>query len=92
MNPKVLKRGSVWALCLLLVIIRIPFFCSLYKRVEQVRLQSSASGNTDSFRCVPFCIGFREYGFLQVCTFPYSGNKQWITDNTQGKCSGHVIF
>ena len=36
MNPKVLKRGSVWALCLLLVIIRIAFFCSLYKRVEQV--------------------------------------------------------
>ena len=25
--------------------------------------------------------GFREYGFLQVCTFPYSGNKQWITDS-----------
>ena len=33
MNPKVLKRGSVWALCLLLV---TAFFCSLYKRVEQV--------------------------------------------------------
>ena len=28
----------------------------------------------------PSAFGFREYGFLQVCTFPYSGNKQWITD------------
>ena len=29
----------------------------------------------------PSAFGFREYGFLQVCTFPYSGNKQWITDS-----------
>ena len=31
----------------------------------------------------PSAFGFWEYGFLQVCTFPYSGNKQWITDITQ---------
>ena len=29
----------------------------------------------------PSAFGFREDGFLQVCTFPYSGNKQWITDS-----------
>ena len=34
----------------------------------------------------PSAFGFREYGFLQVCTFPYSGNKQWITDNIHRNC------
>ena len=31
----------------------------------------------------PSAFGFKEYGFLQVCIFPYSGNKQRITDSIQ---------
>ena len=83
---------SLYKVCTILKINKINFIYFVVIKLLKKRaaghwiksLSIVCSQNTESTHLqesvFPSAFGFREYGFLQVCIFPYSGNKQWITD------------